>query len=69
MGHAMINVIPLYKEPLKKIKANEDELKKLQLKLETRKRAVRKTQEKQKTKEELKQELSKLPKVSFRIPR
>ncbi len=71
MGHAMINVIPLYKEPLKKTKASEDELKKLQSKLETKKRATGKIEkkEKQKTKEELKQELSKLPKVSFRIPR
>lgn len=73
MGHAMINVIPLYKDiQLKKTKASEDELKKLQFKLENKKRASRtKPEEKSRTKtsEELKQELSKLPKVSFRIPR
>ncbi|MEK6859260.1 MAG: HIT domain-containing protein [Nanoarchaeota archaeon] len=69
MGHAMINIIPLYKEPLKKTKASEEELKKLQFKLESKKRVSRKIKEKTKTKEEIKQELSKLPKISFRIPR
>lgn len=69
MGHAMINIIPLYKEPLKKTKASEEELKKLQYKLESKKRVSRKIKEKTKTKEEIDKELSKLPKISFRIPR
>ena len=44
MGHAMINVIPIYKDvPLKKIKADEKTLAQLQSKLETKKRSSRKT--------------------------
>jgi diadenosine tetraphosphate (Ap4A) HIT family hydrolase len=71
MGHAMINIVPLYKDiPTKKTKATEEDLKKLQLKLESKTRAPRKKvkKEQEKTQEELKQELSKLPKISFRIP-
>lgn len=64
--HAIINVIPIYKnQKTEKRKANEEELKELQSILETRKRKSR--QSKQKiilTKESLKN----LPKISFRIP-
>jgi len=69
-GHPMINVIPLYKNvPLKKTKAEENELKKLQSKLETKKRTSRKKESKEKTEKSKKQEdLSKLPKINFRIP-
>lgn len=68
MGHAMINIVPLYKEPLNKTKATEEELKKLQSKLETKKRAKRtastsKSSSKSKTKKD-----KKIPKISFRIP-
>lgn len=69
-GHPMVNVIPLYKNvPLKKTKATEEELKELQSKLITKKRAQRK-KESEKTKEKSKksEDLSKLPKISFRIP-
>lgn len=59
--YSAINVIPIYKEPLKKQKADENELKKLQLILETKKT---------KPKSELKSEKKskKLPEISFRIP-
>lgn len=69
-GHPMINVIPLYKNiPLKKTKATEEELKILKSKLETKKRASRKIQSKEITEKPKKYEdLSKLPKISFRIP-
>ena len=70
-GHPMINVIPIYKGiPLKKEKASEEDLKKLQNKLETKTRAKREKQkpEKLKTEQEKKDELSKLPEMSFRIP-
>lgn len=81
MGHSMVNVIPLYKGiPAKKQKAEEEELKQMQRKLETKKRKPRKKEEQIKTPEteEQKQErikkekieISKLPKVpAFRIPR
>ncbi|VVB78622.1 HIT domain protein [uncultured archaeon] len=70
MGHAMVNVIPLYKDvQLKKSKASEEDLKKIQIKLEAKKRASRAKPEEAKTQAEEKDELSKLPKVSFRIPR
>jgi len=72
MGHAMINIVPLYKDiSTKKIKETEENLKKLQLKLESKTRAQRKKQNPEKpgkTEEELKKELSNLPKISFRIP-
>jgi len=58
-----INIIPIYKDKeLKKEKVEESELKKLQSKLETKKRAKRTTIPKteQPTKE--------LPEISFRIP-
>lgn len=69
-GHPMINVIPLYKNiPLKKTKATEEELKALKLKLETKTRVKRK---KEKSAEQIKpkkqEDLSKLPKIGFRIP-
>jgi len=69
-GHPMINVIPLYKNiPLKKTKAEDIELKKLQLKLETKKRAKRKKESIEKIEVSKKPEdLSRLPKMSFRIP-
>ncbi len=60
-GHAIINVIPFYKDvPPKKEKASEKELKQLQAKLETKKRAP--------TIRRRKIKVSKLPEVSFRIP-
>jgi histidine triad (HIT) family protein len=69
MGHGMINIVPLYKDiPTKKIKETEQNLKKLQSKLESKTRAPRKKIEAVKTTEELKEEISKLPKISFRIP-
>jgi len=61
-GHAIINIIPLYKDaPPKKTKASEKELQQLQAKLETKKRSPRISKPKI-------IDLSKLPKVSFRIP-
>jgi len=67
-GHPMVNIIPIYKDiPLKKSKATEEELKKLQSKLETKTRAKRNKQEgEDKTKKS--DDLSKLPEISFRIP-
>lgn len=66
-GHAIINVIPLYKDkPIEKTQASEQELKKLQSKLETKKRASRTP--KKKTISLTKQDFSKLPKISFRVP-
>ena len=64
-GHAIINVIPFYKDkqPEKK-KAEESELQKLQKLLETKKRASR--QAKTTTAKTL--VISKLPRISFRIP-
>ena len=69
-GHSMINIIPMYKDiPLKKIKAEEKDLKIVQSKLETKKRASRKKEPKQESEKTKKPEdLSKLPKISFRIP-
>ncbi len=59
-GHAIINVIPFYKDvPPKKEKASEQELQKLQSKLETKKKAPKTIRVKK---------ISKLPEVSFRIP-
>ncbi|MDP2925527.1 MAG: HIT domain-containing protein [Nanoarchaeota archaeon] len=72
MGHSMINIIPLYKDvQLKKTKAEEDELKKLQRKLEVKKRRPRKIQKlEEKTEEQKMIEIKKLPKFPpFRIPR
>ena len=72
MGHAMINIIPIYKDvPLKKYQAEEDELKKLQKKLSTKKRAGRKEKPEKhetKAKESKDEDISKLPIVHFRIP-
>ena len=60
MGHAVINVIPIYKDQkLEKKQMDEKELKKIQSKLEIKKRAVR--EKKQKTEEKLKE-------IHFRIP-
>jgi diadenosine tetraphosphate (Ap4A) HIT family hydrolase len=68
-GHSMINVIPMYKDvPLKKVKADEKDLKALQSKLETKKRASRKKELKQEEKAKKPEDLSKLPRISFRIP-
>ena len=66
-GHAIINVIPFYKnqQPEKK-KAEESELQKLQLILETKKRAPR--QNKEVSIKVSKQSLKGLQKISFRIP-
>ncbi len=63
-GHAIINVVPLYKDnPPKKEKANEQELQKLQRLLETKKRNPRAISTVTKSKS-----LKGLPKISFRIP-
>lgn len=74
-GHAMINIIPLYKDAqLKKIQAEEKDLKDLQKKLKQTIRAKRKkeiTQIKnssEKPQNIEKEDLSKLPKIHFRIP-
>ena len=80
MGHAMINVIPIYKDgKLDKYQAEEKELKEVQSKLETKKRGPRviKKSVRAKKKENgiSKSEDSeasnidpKLPQISFRIP-
>jgi len=61
MGHAMINIIPMYKDvPQEKKKAEDSELQKLYKILETKKRAPR-TKTVRKTSKNL-------PKLSFRIP-
>ena len=63
-GHAIINVVPLYKNnPPKKEKANEEELQKLQELLETKKRNPRAISTVTKSKS-----LKGLPKINFRIP-
>lgn len=63
-----INVIPIYKDKiLKKEKAEETELRKMQNKLETKKRAPRKTTAPKKTKTQTKPSEN-LPEVYFRIP-
>ena len=72
-GHAMINVIPIYKdEKLEKHQANESELKTLQSKLKTKKRSSRKTNStnpKTETKNKTQESIDKnLPKITFRIP-
>ncbi len=65
MDHAMINVIPIYKDKkLEKYKAEEDELKEMQSLLETKKRGPRGPR-KSKTSTT---SSNKLPKISFRIP-
>lgn len=59
-GHAIINVIPFYKNiPPKKEKASEVELKQLQSKLEIKKRKKPRV---------AKVKILKLPEISFRIP-
>ncbi len=65
MNHAMINVIPIYKDiPLKKSKEKENELRKLQSKLET------KTREKRKPKQKPEKSIKiNLPEFKMRIPR
>ena len=63
MDHAMINIIPIYKDAkLEKKKAEESELKELQTILETKKR----TSKPRKTRTP--SNISKLPRLSFRIP-
>ena len=59
--YSAINVIPIYKEPLKKQKASEEELKKLRLLLETKPKKSRITGS-------TKIKSKKLPEISFRIP-
>lgn len=64
-GHAMINVIPIYKDvPLKKQKAGENGLKAIQEKLQTKSRAKR--TKKEKTVKSNKE--SKLPIIKMKIP-
>jgi histidine triad (HIT) family protein len=66
MNHAMMNVIPVYKDKkLEKYKAEETELKEIQKLLETKKRESRGPR-KQKTKTA--PSSNKLPRISFRIP-
>lgn len=66
-----INIIPIYKDvPLKKQKAEDEELKKIQKKLETKKRSPRKSRDSSttspsKTKPTISKKLSE---ISFRIP-
>ena len=74
-GHALINIIPLYKDiPLKKSKADEEDLRKIQKKIETKKRQTKKKEmpkSKEKTEKEIKIQQEKdlnLPKIHFRIP-
>jgi len=75
MSHAMINIIPIYKDtPLKKTQASEKDLKDLQKKLKTTTRAKRKkevpredTSHKNQS-EKPKEDISKLPIIPFRIP-
>jgi len=65
-GHAIINVIPLYKdEKIEKKKASEQELQQLKLKLETKKRASRGPR---KPKQKKSDSTTNLPQISFRIP-
>jgi len=74
MGHAMINIIPIYKDgKLEKYQAEEKELNEVQLKLETKKRGPRTkkgvTRVKKKVKVNEDYEIDpNLPQVSFRIP-
>jgi len=63
-GHAIINVVPLYRDnPPKKEKANEEELQKLQELLETKKRNPKAISTVTKSKS-----LKGIQKISFRIP-
>ncbi len=72
LGHPMINVIPIYKGiPLKKEKALEEDLKKLQNKLGTKTRAKRKKQDNKDAKDKKPasvDDMSKLKEITFRIP-
>jgi hypothetical protein len=64
MDHAMMNIIPIYKDKkLEKYKAEESELKEVQSLLETKKRGPRGPR-----KPKITTSSSKLPKISFRIP-
>jgi diadenosine tetraphosphate (Ap4A) HIT family hydrolase len=66
-GHALINIIPIYKnEKLGKKQANEKELKEIQNKIEIKKRASRKEQKKNEKQES--EPKNNIPKISFRIP-
>jgi len=69
-GHAIINIIPIYKdEKLEKHQASESELKKLQSKLETKKRNPRKMKAETKAKTKITESIdSNLPQITFRIP-
>lgn len=61
MGHAVINIIPIYQgQKLEKKQADEKELKKIQSKLEIKKRASREKKKKVEDKN--------LPEIHFRIP-
>ena len=63
-GHAIINVIPFYKDQkIEKRKASEAELKQLQSKLEIKKRILKTTRVMI-----TKKQIAKLPEISFRIP-
>jgi len=65
-GHAIINVIPFYKdEKIEKKKASEEELQNLQSLLETKKRQKRTSKT---TVKITRKSLKGLPKISFRIP-
>lgn len=65
-GHAIINVIPIYKnQKIEKKKASEEELKELQSLLETKKRKPRQLKQKIILDKEI---IKNLPKISFRVP-
>ena len=65
-GHSIINIIPFYKDiPPEKKQASEEELQRLHSKLETKKRTSRIPKKKTLI---TKDDFSKLPKISFRIP-
>jgi len=64
MDHAMINIIPIYKDKqLQKYKAEEPELKEIQNLLETKKRGPRGPRIRT-----VKSSSDKIPRISFRIP-
>ena len=71
MGHAMINVIPIYKDgKLEKYQANEKELKEVKSKLETKKRSPRAIKKSTVVKKKVSDGGidSRLPQISFRVP-
>jgi len=69
-NYPMINIVPIYKDiQLKKYKASESELKKLQSKLETKTRTSRKKKVKPIDNNSHQSKKSNIPQLKFRIPR